>query len=95
MLFKGQEYTAVCLYRAAWVLAKAVTAIGAQSERQATHTLLIMSWDVFVIIIITVIVIVITVIITVMIIGESQAAAAHHATGAHLLCSDTWHHSED
>jgi len=66
-----------------------VTTIGAQSERQATHTLLIMSWDELVSMIIIVIVIVITVIITIMVTSESQAAAAHHVIGAYLLCSDT------
>ena len=84
-LSEGQEYTAVCLDRAANALAKAVTTIGAQSERRATHTLLIMSWDELVVMII----IVITVIITIMVTSESQAAAAHHVIGAHLLCSDT------
>ena len=50
-----------------------------------------MSWNVLVLIII----LIITVIITSVVLSERHAAAPHHATGAHLLCSDTWHHSED
>ena len=65
--------------------------IGAHSDSQAASTLLIMSWNAIVLIVMNVITVIIITIIT----SESKAAAAHHATGAHLLCSDTWHHSED